>query len=155
MKKGKSVKINLFNNIKTTYGTVDSKDLKSIYINIQSWVDPKITPQNWDRSLSHIKREIKYTLLDSINQKIFKENCILDLDLRTSGILRGKKSFFNLEITLYTKSNLDFKSNQIKDSVKLIIKDIFKSNISNNKYFNFNLTKKDSNDKQQETIYLS
>ena len=30
MKKGKSVKLNLYNPIKTVYGTVDSKKLKSI-----------------------------------------------------------------------------------------------------------------------------
>ena len=34
MKKGKSVKLNLFNTIKSVYGTVDSKELKSVYINI-------------------------------------------------------------------------------------------------------------------------
>ena len=38
MKKGKSVKLNLYNPIKSVYGTVDSKNLKSVYINIQSWV---------------------------------------------------------------------------------------------------------------------
>jgi hypothetical protein len=155
MKKGKSVKLNLFNSIKTTYGTVNSKELKSIYINIQSWVSPKIGSQNWDRSLSHIKREIKYTVSDSIDQKVFKDNCIIDLDLRTSGILQGKKSFFNLEITLYVKNDVEFKSPQIKDSVKEIIKEMYRHNISNNKYFNFNSTKKDLNIKQQELIYLS
>jgi hypothetical protein len=41
MKKGKSVKLNLSNHFKSVYGTVDSKNLKSVYINIQSWVDPK------------------------------------------------------------------------------------------------------------------
>ena len=41
MKKGKSVKLNLYQPIKSLYGTVDSKNLKSIYINIQSWITPK------------------------------------------------------------------------------------------------------------------
>jgi hypothetical protein len=49
MKKGKSVKLNLFNPIKSVYGTVDSKNLKSVYINIQSWVTPKEEYDNWNR----------------------------------------------------------------------------------------------------------
>jgi hypothetical protein len=59
MKKGKSVKLNLFNPIKSVYGTVDSKNLKSIYINIQSWVTPKNDDHNWNRVVSSLGREIK------------------------------------------------------------------------------------------------
>ena len=66
----------------------------------------------------------------------------MDLDLRTSGISHGKKSFFNLEVNLYTQNELDFKSQEIKDSVKQIIKNIFKNNINENKYFVFSTCKK-------------
>jgi hypothetical protein len=59
MKKGKSVKINLYNPIKSTYGTVDSKNLKSVYINIQSWVTPKFEQDNWTRIVGNLNREIK------------------------------------------------------------------------------------------------
>lgn len=37
---------------------------------------------------------------------------------------------------------MDFKSKEVKDSVKNIVKSIFKDNISNNQYFEFSLTKK-------------
>ena len=49
MKKGKSVKLKLFTPIKSSYGTVDSKNLKSLYINIQSWVTPKYETDTWNR----------------------------------------------------------------------------------------------------------
>jgi hypothetical protein len=142
MKKGKSVKLNLFNPIKSIYGTVDSKNLKSVYINIQSWVTPKIEQDNWNRIVCNLSREIKHSVYNSINQSIFKEKSIVDLDLRTSGISHGKKSFFNLEVNLYTNEEIDFKSLEIKESVKKIVKVIFKNNISNNNYFNFSTTKK-------------
>jgi hypothetical protein len=142
MKKGKSVKLNLFNPIKSVYGTVDSKNLKSVYINIQSWVTPKIEQDNWNRIVCNLSREIKHSVYNSINQSIFKEKSIVDLDLRTSGISHGKKSFFNLEVNLYTNEELDFKSLEIKESVKKIVKVIFKNNIINNNYFNFSTTKK-------------
>ena len=142
MKKGKSVKLNLYNPIKSVYGTVDSKNLKSVYINIQSWVTPKQEYDNWNRVVSNLGREIKHSVFESINQKLFQEKSIVDLDLRTSGISHGKKSFFNLESNLYTNSEMDFKSVEIKDSIKTIVKSIFRNNIQQNKYFEFSTSKK-------------
>ena len=142
MKKGKCVKIFLNDKLKTTYGTVDSKELKSIYINIQSWVKPKIELENWNRVVRNLNRELKHTVFETIDDNIFKKNSIVDLDLRTSGIIPDKKSFFNLEINLYLEKELDFKSTEIKNSVKKIIKTINNTNISKNEYFDFTLTKK-------------
>jgi hypothetical protein len=144
MKKGKSVKLNLFNPIKSIYGTVDSKNLKSVYINIQSWVMPKYETDNWNRVVCNLSREIKHSVFNSINHQLFQENTIVDLDLRTSGISNGKKSFFNLEVNLYTLSELDFKSNELKDSIKQIVKNIFRDNIKENKYFDFSISKKEN-----------
>ncbi len=142
MKKGKNVKMNLSNSFKSSYGTVDSKNLKSLYINIQSWVSPKEDLENWNRVVGNLSRELKHTVFDSINTNLFSKNSIVDLDLRTSGIFSGKKSFFNLEINLYLDKELDFKSNEIKDSVKRIVRSIQKTNILDNQYFDFSLTKK-------------
>lgn len=144
MKKGKSVRLNLFNSIKTSYGTVDSKNLKSIYINIQSWVTPKEETENWNRIVCNLSREIKHSVYESINRNLFDERSIVDLDLRTSGISHGKKSFFNLEINLYTTSELDFKSSSVKDSIKSVVKTLYKNNIRDNKYFTFSLAKKET-----------
>lgn len=142
MKKGKSVKLNLSEKFKSVYGTVDSKNLKSVYINIQSWVSPKIELENWHRIVCNLSRELKHTVFDSIDETIFKKNSIVDLDLRTSGIGLGKKSFFNLEINLYLDEEQDFKSQQLKNSIKKIVHKIYSSNISQNNYFDFSLTKK-------------
>ena len=142
MKKGKSVKLNLSNSFKSVYGTVDSKNLKSIYINIQAWVSPKEELENWNRIVCNFSRELKHTVFDSIDTTVFTPKSIVDLDLRTSGIFFGKKSFLNLEINLFTEKEFDFKSNELKNSIKKIIKNIGESNITQNKYFDFTLTKK-------------
>jgi len=142
MKKGKSVKINLSNNFKSVYGTVDSKNLKSIYINIQSWVSPKEELQNWNRIVCNFSRELKHTVFTSIDTSVFTPHSIVDLDLRTSGIFYGKKSFLNLEINLFTDKELDFKSTELKSSIKKIINNIQDHNFFPNKYFDFTLTKK-------------
>ena len=118
------------------------KNLKSLYINIQSWVSPKFDHDNWNRVVCNLNREIKHSVFNSIDNNLFKENSIVDLDLRTSGISHGKKSFFNLEVNLYTNKEIDFKSQDIKDSVRKIVNHIFYFNVENNKYFEFSTSKK-------------
>lgn len=142
MKKGKSVKLNLYNPIKSMYGTVDSKNLKSVYINIQSWVTPKSEMENWNRIVGNLNREIKHSVLNSNNSEIFLSKTIVDLDLRVSGISAGKKSFFNLEVSLFANEQIDFKSEKIKFEIKKIIKTIYSNNIEKNKYFLFSKSKK-------------
>ena len=144
MKKGKTSKLNIFDDAKCQYGTVDSKNLKSVYINIQSWVTPKNEEYNWTRVVSNLNREIKNSVTESIDQNIFLDKNIVDLDLRTSGISKGKKSFFNLEINLYTTINTDFRSQTIKESVKNIVKTIYQNNVGRNQYFDFSISKKPS-----------
>ena len=141
MKKGKSVKLNLYSPIKSVYGTVDSKNLKSLYINIQSWISPKFDHDNWNRVVCNLSREIKHSVFNSIDTELFKEHSIVDLDLRTSGISHGKKSFFNLEVNLYTNKEFDFKSPELKESVKKIVKNIVRENVIENKYFEFSISK--------------
>jgi len=141
MKKGKSVKLNLYSPIKSVYGTVDSKNLKSLYINIQSWVSPKFDHDNWNRVVCNLSREIKHSVFNSIDVELFKEQSIVDFDLRTSGISHGKKSFFNLEVNLYTTKEFDFKSPELKESVKKIIRNIVRDNVIENKYFDFSISK--------------
>lgn len=142
MKKGKSVKLNLFTPIKSMYGTVDSKNLKSIFINIQSWVTPIKETENWNRVVGNLNRQIKHSVFNSNNSNIFLEKTIIDLDLRVSGISTGKKSFFNLEVNLFTNEELDFKSEKMKLEIKKIIKSIYQNNIEKNNYFEFSKSKK-------------
>lgn len=142
MKKGKSVKLNLFTPIKSMYGTVDSKNLKSIFINIQSWVTPIKETENWVRVVGNLNRQIKHSVFNSNDSNIFLEKTIIDLDLRVSGISTGKKSFFNLEVNLFTNEDLDFKSEKLKVEIKKIIKSIYQNNIEKNNYFQFSKSKK-------------
>ena len=141
MKKGKTIKINQYESLKTSYGTVDSKNLKSLYINLQTWVLPKDEYENWVRIVGNLSRDIKHSVYESLNGELFHENFIVDLDLRTSGIQVGKKSFMNLEITLFTKNELDFKSTIVKDSVKKLIKEIYKNCVIQNTKFLFSSSK--------------
>ena len=71
-----------------------------------------------------------------------KDTYIVDLDLRTNGIFYGKKSFLNLEITLFLNEEMDFKDPILKEKLKKIAKAIYSDNFKKNKYFDFTLSKK-------------
>ena len=152
MKKGKTSKIIGFKNAKVHYGTVDSVNFKSLYLNIQTWVEPFKESENWARVVLNQSRSIKHTIFENIDKKLFDESFIVDLDLRASGLSVGKKSFLNLEINLYLKKETeDFKSKEIKESLKKLTKDIFDENFKSNPYFKFYL-RKTSKKKELETI---
>lgn len=143
MKKGKTSKIIGFKNTKVTYGTVDSFELKSLYINLQTWVEPRKETDNWNRVVLNFSRTIKHTIFHHLNTKLFKDNYIVDLDLRSSGINLGKKSFLNLEVNLFlNEENLDFKDSKVKESVKELVKIIISQNFTKNEYFDFSISKK-------------
>lgn len=147
MKKGKTAKLSGYKEAKIIYGTVDSVNLKSIYLNIQTWVKPKKDSNNWQRVVLNLNRSIKHSVLSAINNNIFEPKFIVDLDLRNSGLQVNKKSFLNLEITFYlSHSNADFKDKSFKDSLKKITTQIFDDNFSGNEYFSFHLTKTDKKD---------
>jgi hypothetical protein len=143
MKKGKTSQLKGFKTAKVLYGTVDSVKLKSLYLNIQTWVEPIEECENWNRTVLNMSRNIKHSIYDSIDKKIFDDKFIVDLDLRSSGLNLGKKSFMNLEINFYLlQDGFDFKSNELKEMLKQITQQIFINNFSNNEYFDFYLTKK-------------
>ena len=91
MKKGKTSKLNIFDEAKCHYGTVDSKNLKSIYIVLQTWVEPITEQDNWNKITGELKRQILHTLLEVAEPTTFEKKYIVDLDLRTSGIQKNKK----------------------------------------------------------------
>ena len=144
MKKGKSIKLLSHRDFKINYGTVDSKNLKSIYINIQTWAEPKVDINYPTRVVNSLSRSIKHTVLNSIDKDIFNDKFIVDLDLRSSGIQSNKKSFLNLECYLYPKDIvIEFKDYGLKNSIKKIIDSVINENFTKNNTFNFTLTKKE------------
>jgi hypothetical protein len=142
MKKGKTSKLNIFDDAKCHYGTVDSKELKSIYVVLQTWIEPLNEDDNWNRITGIIKRQIQHTLVEVADKLTFERKQIVDLDLRTSGIQKNKKSFLNLEITLFVHDKtIDFKSFILKSKIKKIISSIYFDDLKKSKYFTLSKTK--------------
>ena len=152
MKKGKTSKIQGFNTSKIVYGTVDSINFKSMYLNLQTWVEPIKEPENWTRVVLNLSRAVKHSVYETLDKELFDDSFIVDLDLRSSGLTIGKKSFMNLEINFFlNEEDLDFKSKEIKENLKTIVTRIYDENFNNNDYFNFSLTKSKKQEEEYQT----
>ena len=152
MKKGKTSKIQGFNTSKIVYGTVDSINFKSLYLNLQTWVEPINEPENWARVVLKLSRAVKHSVYETLDKVLFDDSFIVDLDLRSSGLTLGKKSFMNLEINFFlNEEELDFKSKEIKENLKNIVTRIYDENFNNNDYFNFTLTKSKKIEEEYQT----
>jgi hypothetical protein len=140
MKKGKFITIGVHNNVKVGYGTVDYKDLKTIYIQLNSWTQPDTEDCDFDRLISKTRRLIKDTIYN-LNCEYFKPQSIVDLDIKTSGIKTNKRSFMDLEVTLYVEKHFDVRSKEIKQIVSDLSEKLIDSVLVDESLFNFHETK--------------
>ena len=141
MKIGKYIPLGTYNNVKIGYGTVDYKNLKTIYLKLNSWVQPENIDDDYDSIIQKSRRKIKQ-LFYNLKNDFFKEQCIVDLDIRTKGIKAEKKSFMNLEVTLYVNQPFDVKNKEIKSIIKEILELIVDNGLEDKNLFNFHKTKK-------------
>lgn len=140
MKKGKFITIGVHNNVKIGYGTVDYKDLKTIYIQLNSWTQPDTEDCDFNRLISKTRRQIKDTVYN-LNCEYFKPQSIVDLDIKTSGIKTNKKSFMDLEVTLYVEKHFDVRSKEIKQIITDLSEKLIDTILIDQSLFNFHETK--------------
>jgi hypothetical protein len=141
MKIGKFIPLGDYKEVKIGYGTVDFKNLKTVYIKLNAWVKPDSEETNFDKIISRSRREIKELIRNSNLNDLFKKESIVDLDIRTKGIKLNKRSFMNLEITLFTSTHFDVRSNDTKNIMKSLTNNVVDLCLKNETLFNFNKTK--------------
>ena len=103
IKKGKEIKMGKsYKNYNVISGTVDSKNPRSVYINISAWGEPiNECDENYTRVISGLNKRVKTFLYNSVPLPFNNKRTIIDLDLRESGVTYGKRSYMSCEITLY------------------------------------------------------
>jgi hypothetical protein len=136
MKKGKFITIGVHNNVKLGYGTVDFKNLKTIYVQLNSWTQPLEESGNFDKIISKTRRQIKENIYN-LNSELFKPESIVDLDIKTNGIKSDKRSFMDLEITLYVSKQFDIRSNEVKETILNLSKNLIDTVLIEKTLFNF------------------
>ena len=141
MKTGKYIPLGTYDDVKIGYGTVDFKNLKTIYLKLNSWVQPENETDDFDHVIHKSRRKVK-EIIYNLKNPYFKQQSIVDLDIRTKGIKLEKRSFMNLEVTLYVDKQFDVKSKEIKNNVKDILSIVIEDGLSDKNLFNFYKSKK-------------
>jgi len=125
MKSGKQIKMENYKNYNITYGCVDNKNPKSVFINITAWVEPlSEEEEDYNKIIKSLNKKIRqsvYNFLSTNNTTSFvKDKTIVDLDLRESGIKFGKRSFMSCEVTLFQNEDNSINSDIVKKGLNLI-----------------------------------
>ena len=141
MKTGKYIPLGVYNNVKIGYGTVDFKNLKTVYLKLNSWLQPENETEDYNHTILKTRRKIKEFIYNLKNQN-FKQQSIVDLDIRTKGIKLEKRSFMNLEVTLYVENQFDVKSKEMKNTIKDLLENIIDEGLIDKKLFVFHKSKK-------------
>ena len=144
IKQGREINTQIADVFKTSYGTVDISSLKSIYLNLSSWAEPLEDVVNWDRPIKKVKSKIKHIVHNELVRTPFKDKTIVDLDLRASGMKKGKRSFLKCEVTLFFKDlkHKDIKVPSISESIHQITDKIINETLLASKVFKFHKSKK-------------
>jgi len=136
MKKGKFITIGSYNNVKLAYGTVDSKNLKTTYVQLNSWVQPSSEDVDFEKLINKTRRKIKELVRD-LKSDYFKLESIVHLDIKTNGIKTNKRSFMDLEITLFVNKAFDVRSKEIKEIIEKLSKNVIDEVLIDETLFNF------------------
>lgn len=144
IKTGKQVKLELFKNYKITAGTIDNKNPKAMYVTISAWGQPKdVNDINYSYIIKNMNKKIKTILFNKLDRNLFNVNrCIVDLDMRDSGITYNKKSYMNCEITLFKLNDFKIQNKKIKDEINKILENIILDIFEESEYFEFHKNKK-------------
>ena len=137
MKTGKRIPLTVDSKFKSHIGTVDSKNLKSLYIQFSSWVEPISESSCWECVVKDFKKSIKTEMSGLLNLNNFKPKVIVDLDLRSSGISLSKRSFMKCEITMFTNQKLNLKDKNLVIELEEKTNRLINKESTSHKHFNF------------------
>ena len=144
VKKGKQMKLEMFDNYKVNLGTVDNKNPKALYVTVSAWGKPiNLDDDNYTVAIKKLNKDIKKKVYEALPKNLFDGNrTIVDFEIKESGISNERRSYMNCEITLYKLNNFKIQSNLINDAVKSVTTKVITEVFDLNPYFIFHKTKK-------------
>lgn len=127
---------------KIKYGTINSKDMKSVFINFTSWISLIDNYEENNLLINKLRKKLQKLLYENVNENLFtKDLFIIDLDIRESGLKNSLQTFMSLDINLYQKGNLNFKDDILHKEMDYYI-EIIKNELRNFEDFKFTKQKK-------------
>lgn len=101
----KEIKLNVCNHINLKYGSTNKDNPEIVYILGKAWISPKFNG-NYESILNNIqnnfRRKIKKNVIES---NVFENKFVLDFDLNSTNMEKGKKKFLSFDLFLKQNSN--------------------------------------------------
>jgi len=102
IKTGKKLNLPLDERFKVSYGTVNIKNPISIYLQMSTWIKPLEDYENYENLIKKLTKDYKQSLNHTLKNSFFDDRkWIVDLDLRSSGMEKDKKSFMSVDTVLF------------------------------------------------------
>ena len=118
MKKGKEINVQLNDEFKTFYGTVNNKELKTIYVGITTWIEPVDDLDDYSRQLSKLRKTIQQCVYQNINPDLFSlTKYIIDVDVKGIRMDFNKQSYLNVNITLFVNNITTIVSDTVRNDI--------------------------------------
>tara|TARA_R110002020_G_scaffold54994_3_gene152817 strand:- start:137 stop:580 length:444 start_codon:yes stop_codon:yes gene_type:complete len=142
MKRGKEISLKLPYQYNVVSGTVDNKNPKSIYIQISAWGKPKgeTDEEDYERIIKQKSKRVKRKLFDALKKdgRFYKDKCIVDFNMASSGVSSDKRSFMSVELTLFQKKPFSqVNSDEIFPSLNNISSEIIEGVFEKDEDFKF------------------
>ena len=143
-KSGKELMVKNYDNYRVSSGTVDNKNPKAIYVSISAWGESLSSEDiNYNGVIRNLTKKIKLSLYDNLDSNLFfKDKCIVDFDMRESGISYGKRTYMNCEITFFQKHLFKIQEKEIQNSIVSVLNKITTEVLDDCEYFKFFSSKK-------------
>jgi len=143
MKRGKEISLEIKENYKVKLGTIDNKDPRTIYLNVSAWGEPLTEEDNYDIILNNLRKKVKQKLFTNIkNSNYSDDRYIVDLDMRSSGITKSKRSYMSCEITLFQKDRIPVNNPITISEGNRLVNNLIDDCFDCNDHFKFYKTKK-------------
>lgn len=139
-KLGKVKKIKIHNDFRVKYGTVNYQQPKSLYVIIESWIEPK-GEYSFEQEVRKISKQIRQTVFKH-HDSFFLSDVLIDVDLRASGMRKNNLSFMSIELTLFPQKIIRFPNDEYKIRVAKLVQNIIFDLIDKNVNYNYNNSKK-------------
>jgi len=143
MKRGKEIKMSLSDNYNVVSGTVDNKNPKALYINVSAWGEPTQEEElDYGKIIRNLNKQVRKSLYNNLDESHFlRDKSIVDLDMRESGVMFGKRSFMSCEVTLYQTEERPINTDDMVEELKTITNSMIEGVFDSHDYFAFHKTK--------------
>jgi hypothetical protein len=102
IKLGKKLNLSIDDRFRVSYGTTNIKNPTSVYLQMTTWIKPNDEYDDYNILIKKLTKNFRNTLNISLQNSTFdNRKWIVDLDLRSSGMAKDKKSFMSIDTTLF------------------------------------------------------